>query len=322
MSIIDTFKKLMSNVKSLLNKSVSKTYISNESETTIESLKDSVEIIGKIYNNTALLNDMSSVVRKDKQYITYYKKLHGSPAQEETKTILSSLKTIAEVYIHEVEQLLKYVSFNKDSDNFLEINNVKYSQTTFIGLLEQASIIDRFIKAFIFKSMYYKNDNEFKKDLPWMFKLINEKTDFVANQVNMYNSNYGMRKTSMVERITEFFKSKGYDPTIVIETQANTTHIAMLEENNEVKMFGILGLPFSINIFAWGSRMYMLYAHNRQIEREYERKAMENHVMRLEMDLRNLDPNTPEYQRLEKVISNYHNLIASVAKDIEEYKNS
>lgn len=314
-------KSLFSNVTRLLNKSVSTNYISNECITTIDSLKDAMEFIERITNDANLANQISVVLRKDKQYNAFYKKLIGHNASEETRKIFSSLKKIIEVYIYELEHLVKYVTNNEEVDSFIEIQNIKYSQTAFVGLMYQGILIDRFAKAFIFKACYFKNIDNFKKDYPWLFKVIDEQNSFVTDQINSY-ANVVMKKTTFVDKILNCFKQQNYDPVILNNNQPNEAYAAIFESNTEIKKMNLFGLPFSVNVFAWGAKMYMLYAHNRNMQREYEKAWMENRVKLLMSDMQNLDSESPEYKKLEKVVSNYNHLIANVTKEIDEYRNS
>ena len=321
MSIVETLKKFSSNIKNLMNKSVSKNYITNESNTTIDALNDSIEMINRLQSNTKVYTDLCNTIRKDKQYMSFYKKLHGVAAQDEVKGVFNSFKTIALVYITEMESLIKYVTFNKEADNLTDVKDVKYSQATFIGLIEQAIIIERFIKAFLFKGLHFNKLDEFKKDLPWMYKLIDKEMEFVANQINTYVNSYNPKKSTITERIINFFKSNGYDPNIVVEN-SNVNHAAIFDENVEINKCGLLGMPFSLNIFSWGAKMYMLYSHKRNVERESEKKWMETRVTMLEAELNDLDQDSPEYKKMQKVIDNYNTLIATTTKEIEEYRNS
>ncbi len=190
MNITDVFTKALQNVKNLLTKSVSKSFISNEAAITIESLEDSMAIINQLQSQMRVNLEMMNYLKKDKQYINYIKRLSGQIAQEEAKNPLQSLMIISDIYKKELHSVKNYVNHNKEADKFISISDVKYSQVALIGLLEQAIRIERFVKAFVFKTFYYEKPNDFKKDFPWLFKLIDEQTEFVASQVSKYSGNY------------------------------------------------------------------------------------------------------------------------------------
>ena len=322
MSIVDAFSKHLNNIKSLLTKSVSKSFISSEANITIGSLEDSINALSKLQSSMKIDTNKLTYEKKDKQYQNYLKRLSGTIAQEETKNPLESLKIIADIYSRELQAVKSYVAHNKEADKLTDITTVKYSQVTMIGLLEQSIRMDRYIKAMVFKVFHFEKPNDFKKDFPWMFKFLDDNNEFFTDQVNRYSNNYKNQTNTMSDKIVGFFKKKNYDPTIVVDGAANTNYASLFEDDGQIKQFSILGIPFSLNIFAWGANMYMLYNHHRVMQKEYEKSWMEGHITTLELKKSRLDPESEEFKKLERVIDNYNSLIASTTKEIEEYRNS
>lgn len=332
MSILDGIKSLISKLSNMTSKVLAKDYLAKEAMTTIDGLKDCATTIQDL-NSSFDTSVLDQVLRNDPQYKKFYKLLHGYILTEESKKPLSAIGALVNLYITELEYLVKHAVKTTTLNKSAAISEIKLSQTAFLGVVEAGMLVERFTKAFIFKSYLaygsYSVTNgvdtkaaidKFRKSFPWFYKVVEEHTDFIAGQINSYCNR--LKAVSFVDRIINFFAGEAYDPVLFdSENQPNTSYLSILENSPDIAEMSIFGLP-SLNLFRHGANIYINWQHSRMLQKEYEKKWMENYKLTLEMKKRDMDVESAEYKKMEKVIGSYEDMIADATADIEEYRNS
>lgn len=330
MGFIDTIRDSITDVVKYSASLITKDYLMQEAHLIKDCLNDCIWGL-TIFQNPADSKIISATFRQDPQYNTFLKKLSGLILNEESYTPTLAVSKLCQLYILELDHLIKNVSVETELNKSKKLKDIKMSQIAYMGFLQAASNVERFAKAFIFKGFCAyegwsitkgvdaKVGNEtFKKKFKPFYNHIVEHMDFMTDQMNSFCS--PLRQPTMIEKIRHFFKGSAYDPVIIIDEKPNTSFLGVLEETYEVSTFSIFGLP-SLNLFRHGANIYINWRHSRIIRKQHEKTIMENYKLALEMKKRNVDEESAEYKKLSDVIDSYNDMILDVSADIDEYYN-
>jgi hypothetical protein len=79
---------------------------------------------------------------------------------------------------------------------------------------------------------------------------------------------------------------------------------------------------YALNIFLWIGESIEDYKHSRYLKNQNLKQWMESHVANLRLELANIDPDSKEAVRLQKIIQAYDAKIAEYDRKINEYLES
>lgn len=330
MGLIDTMNEKLNKVTEFVFSLVTKDMLQQEAYLVIDGLNDCLYQLD-ILDNPIDSAIIGQVLKEDPQYMKFYRKLHGHIGVEESKRPLTAIRKLCTLYILELEYMLKHVEPNK-SNKDKSIKNTTLSQLSHMGFVESGIDVERFAKAFLFKAWCCYIDfssqgpnpklaiKSFKQKFPYFVKLVDEKTDAMADIANRYCS--PLREPTIFKKMQSFFKGEAYDPVLFTEdNKPNTDYLAIMEDSPEVSTYAIFGLP-SLNLFRHGANIYLNWRHARVQRKEYEKRCLENYVIALQMKKREMNSNDAEYKKIEKVISAYEEMISDLTADIDHYRNS
>lgn len=259
----------------------------------------------------------SSTVKETSVWIEYTKKLYSNISQVEHKRMFGSILDTRLKVLDGLISLKK--NFDKIfTSEIISVTNIKRTQLAVLGFIAQSIILSNWSEYMftLLTSVLNGTENEIPKyRLMYLAKHVDQVIEFV-NRLATLN------KIDVLKDI-EYVKSKGYD-TPVFNDGTMTKSSSVLDSI----MPGILAVATVVSGVVILYHLIKLIAETRAVMRHqsYLKKKemkewMESHVAKLKMDLQDMNPNDPQYQKLCKIIDLYDEKIKQYDEKINNYLN-
>lgn len=256
-----------------------------------------------------LRNDKSGVIT------AYYKMCSGyqGKAKSADSVFFGALIKANKEMVKVLEMLIKNSNQLFD-DKFISIDNTKVSNILVVSIVKQSTMLADYSNH-VFGELCNMTRRDSYVVPPYKIKFILENGTRVTNVVNNLlakeNSYHFMRDL-------ERFRKENNDLLVYANGNVFTNFI------NQVKMldpFGSMSGFFipSLNFIAYISRVIDDYNHDRYLEYKTTHEWLVAHCAVLQYDLQDMDPNSPEYQKMLKVIKNYEQEIAKYHQKMDDY---
>ena len=114
------------------------------------------------------------------------------------------------------------------------------------------------------------------------------------------------------------YRNGGSDITVV--NSENKSSVQFTKITTEVTESDIQSGAKGFKIFRWIGNLFVDRADKKNRKRVAEREQLQARARLLQLELDGLDPESPEYQRLVKIIANYQKLIDRLNQEIAKYE--
>jgi hypothetical protein len=275
------------------------------------------EVIKYIQNTLMPANNTNKDnTEQRKLYGEYFKALAPAGRRLETQLILSSIRAAAAIAITDHEKIRDNFTtlFNQGTDvSEVQLNQMKLSHAAIFGYINLSALMCDWF-CFFYTSIIGRSADALRVP-PYREKVIQDNGKTVASFVSDI---VGRGPTKGLLDVIASIRSKGdvalYSDAATLDTYANIN-----DYPGAMKLFGSfnIGLPF---LFI--RDLFVKRAHDQYKRNVAMREWMITKTAILQMDLANVDPNSPEYQRLLAVLSKYSDEIARLDAAIDKYMNS
>ena len=215
--------------------------------------------------------------------------------------------------------ILEEISGNIDkffAEKNVTVYNTKISQVAVFGMIDNVKTFTEYVNRFIAILMADRNPN-LPKPERYVGDFVDSNTEVVASLMNRV-INQKLSKTFSAAILK--YRTAGSDITVVNSENKPTVQFAKI--NTEVTENDIAAGARGIAIFRWWGNWRVDVADKKNRKRVAEREQLPARARLLQLELDGLDPNSPEYQRLVKIISNYQKQIDRLNQDIAKYEES
>jgi len=202
----------------------------------------------------------------------------------------------------------------------IEINKTQISHGLFIGSLESAKMYSKFVSYFVALTSHIGNFDS-NQELPpkYMLDYLAKNSEYFVSLLNQLCNISG--KYSIINDITNI-KSHGLDFKFSSTNSSGATQSSKLVsdvlgvENIFLTVFDIALRPIALI-----GETYVDMRNQHYTDIKNHKKWLESHTAILKMDLEDIDKNSPEYVKTEKMIQYYENQIAEYDKKLDKYYN-
>lgn len=282
------------------------------------SAKDLKALNERLFNILPSMNDKSSST-----WVKYQKSLQNRARVIETEQVFSSVVKAQEV----MKNVLSEVKSNLDTlfgkEDMISPATFRKSHIAVFGAIIASIKLSKWSE-FMFTYLLALIDGT-DADIPKYRELyIYDNVDDVISLVNIYVNN---EKYSLVKEIG-VIQSKADDQALIVNNISNVRAIdpvtLMAGIATAVKFITIAIVSFSIlrALFRWLPEHHSLMTHEVYLRNKELKEWLETHVAKLRMDLSDMNPNDPKYQKLMKTIEVYDEKIRDLDRKIDEYLNS
>ena len=215
--------------------------------------------------------------------------------------------------------ILEEISGNIDkffAEKNVTVYNTKISQVAVFGMIDNVKTFAEYVNRFIAILMADRNPNLDKPER-YVYDFVDSNTEIVSSLMNRV-VNQKLSKTFSAAILK--YRSSGSDITVVNPENKPTVQFAKI--NTEVTENDIAAGAHGIAIFRWFANWRVDVADKKNRKRVAEREQLQARARLLQLELDGIDPNSPEYQRLVKIISNYQKQIDRLNQDIAKYEES
>ena len=250
-----------------------------------------------------------------KAYDIYLTNLRGSAISAERSVPLSSLYKANKEYIGLLNEISKKIKTILENDT-VELHNMRMSSFAVIGLLRNSSLVARF-STYLF-SYLTKISADIASNIPGYITLYLTNNAALAAK---YVSDILDKKGDYLF-LREVNSMKANNRDFILGLNGATATHQFLGSGGIVSdiLENVLNALRSLNIFTialdkWDDYKLARYEKNKELK-----QWMEQHVSLLQMDLNNMDPTSPEYQRTVSIINAYDAKITEYDEKIIEFE--
>lgn len=294
-------------------------FFTNELRMTLDLLTDLIAEYRSLGNISEIKNREFNLNTLNLYTGEYLKHAHGVYRRMESTGQLQSFVYILENLKKDIENLTNLAIFKTFRPTA--------KTTAYLGLIAFAQKTGELFNAYLFlfhrellRNVQTKNSRmsqrTFAKEFPFMERRIKADTAEVFKVLN----DLGHRVSfDILDAITKDSKLAGFDPELVVNGAENGLFSTAINQFSYIPhTMGILGLP-SLNLVSYLGKKYVDFQHSRNLNREYKKQYIENHMNYLRMVQEGRDPNSPEYKKTEKALEGYAEIIADLQQDIDNY---
>lgn len=247
--------------------------------------------------------------------VDYRRELKGKAAQNESKSFLSSLLRANILFSDILTNILDHFDKVVDQES-VEIYNVRFSYVAALGVIKDSTDVGNFtvyLLTFLIRVMH-GDANVIPK---YRLKYLEDHASDVGITVNRMLNQTG--RYDFVEAITAL-RNKFQDIPVRGYVDAGGSIDGMLGLAGRIFYYVQAGFGFLISFIPGILDEASDLSRWVYEERKEMRAWMQQHVAMLRMDLEQMDPTSPEYIRLQKVIESYDAEITDYDKKIAKYE--
>jgi hypothetical protein len=199
-------------------------------------------------------------------------------------------------------------------DKTITIYNTKISQVAVFGMISNAASFAKFSLAFIEQFMADRNPNLGKPE-----KYVNEiLTTGVAPAVDLMNRVLNQKLSKSFTSAMLKYRNGGSDINVV--NGENQPTVQFTKINSDVTEADVNAGAKGFKIFRIIGNWFVDHRDRKNRKNVALREQLQARARLLQLELENVDPNSPEYQRLLKIIANYQKQIDRLNQEIAKYE--
>lgn len=248
-------------------------------------------------------------------YQLYISRLNSQANKEERAVPFSSLLKAAQGYKLVIDDLDK--SIDKLFENkVISLYNTKLSHVAVIGVIRNASDLCDFAW-FLFNGVCFDIGMGIEKPAKYRFSYMNTVKERMSGLVNDIYA--GIGDGAIFNEILKLRKDNKDLLLVNEEEKASSGMLATAQLNRGLTGSITAGL-MNLNVFRWIGEAWNSYRDSHYRGLEEKRDWMQTHVQLLRLKLQGMDENDREYQKLQKIINNYDNMVAAADEKIKKYR--
>lgn len=259
----------------------------------------------------------SSPIKTFSYWQEYQKSLQNKGNQLEYDRLFGSILKARELYGKIMSDISSKLS--KIFDEYTAIQDLRKSQHLVLGMLVQSIILSNW-SLYMWTLLSSVIDGT-ETDIP-KYRL-----DFIAkhnkNVIECVNNVLANEKVSVIDSIIKI-KEKGQDAVATVNGTINNKFFDPATLSGIVFAMGIfftsiVALVGAYRFFKWNQARMEMAAHEKYLKNKEMKEWLEAHVTKLRMDLQEMNPNDPQYQKTIKIIEVYDEKIKDLDQKINEY---
>lgn len=248
-------------------------------------------------------------------YSMYLNRLSGQAQREERQVAFSSLTHAAKSYMLVLDEIDKNVD-KLFENKVISLYNTKLSHIAIFGVIRNACDLCDF-SWFLFNGVCYDIGMGIERPAKYRFSYMNTIKEKMAGLVSDIYAGVGDGAI-----YNEIMKIRRENKDMLIVNDNNEVNDSVISSAGLNKSIcGSITAGFmNINIFRWIGEAWVNYRDSHYRALEEKRSWMETHVQMLRLKLQGMDPKDREYQKLQKIINNYDNMVAAADEKIKKYR--
>lgn len=215
--------------------------------------------------------------------------------------------------------ILEEISGNIDkffAEKTITVYNTKISQVAIIGMIENVKTFTEYVVGFLALMMAERNA-ALSKPERYVIDMLDANTDVVTSLVNrVINTKLSKTFSNAILK----YRAGGADTTVVNSENKPTVQFARI--TSEVTEQDIAAGAQGFAIFRWWGNHRVDVADKKNRKRVALREQLQARARLLQIELDGIDSNSPEYQRLVKIIGNYQKQIDRLNQEIAKYEEN
>lgn len=213
--------------------------------------------------------------------------------------------------------ILEEISGNLDkffADKVITVYNTKISQVAILGMIENVKVFTEFVNDFIAVLMAERNA-ALNKPERYVYDFMDGNVDVVTSLIGrVINTKLSKTFTTAILK----YRNGGSDINVVNSENKSTVQFTKI--STEVTENDIASGARGFAIFRWIGNLVSDIADKKNRKRVAQREQLQARARLLQLELTSTDQNSPEYQRLVKIIANYQKQIDRLNQDIAKYE--
>lgn len=257
----------------------------------------------------------SSKVKTVSYWQEYQKSLQNKGNQLEYNRMFDSIIKTRTVYGKIMSDISSKLS--KIFDDYTPIQNIRKSQYLVLSLLVQSIILSNW-SLYMWTLLSSVIDGT-AEEIP-KYRL-----DFIAKHnksvIDCVNGTLANEKIDIIDSLMKL-KEKGQDTVATNDGVVNknfaitTTTVVLGISQIFLAAAAIYGI---YSLIRWNQERMEVAAHEKYLKNKEMKEWLEAHVAKLRMDLQEMNPNDPQYQKTLKIIEAYDEKIRDLDQKINEY---
>lgn len=303
-------------------KDISKEDFRNFMGITLSSLKALLESFGDLQQSECEALGLSMLEKQRDRaamnvqiYFLYQSRLSGQAQRDERKSPFSSLITAAKNYQTVLDEIDKNID-KMFENKVISLYNTKLSHIAIVGVIKNACDLCDF-SWYLFNGICYDIGMGIEKPAKYRFSYMNTMKEKMSALVSDMYAGVGDGAI-----FNEVLRLRRENKDMLLVNDQNEVNSGMITTANLTK--GLCGSItaglMSLNIFRWIGEAWNSYRDSYYRGLEEKRDWMQTHVQMLRLKLQGMDQNDREYQKLQKIINNYDDMVAAADEKIKKYR--
>lgn len=245
------------------------------------------------------------------KYEEMVSRLQGKAAKAENNAPFTVCHQVADKLVGMLENTRKQVD-NKFPEK-LNIHTSRYSHLAALGGIHACDQFSQFC-IYLHQGLMWEVSQHLREPPKYRFNYVEQN---FWPMVNLINKTFAGTGPATLPSVMEHLRKSNNDiPIITDEGEPNTGYFNKSKAGDTT--MNLLGISL-FNPFWKIGKLYTEWRHARIDKIEKERDWVQAHISLLKMDLEGADPDSSEYQRLQKIIENYEGMLAKLDKQLQEY---
>lgn len=248
-------------------------------------------------------------------YSMYLSRLSGQAQREERKVAFSSLLHAAKSYLLVLDEIDRNID-KLFENKVISLYNTKLSHIAIFGVIRNACDLCDF-SWFLFNGICYDIGMGIERPAKYRFSYMNSVKEKMSGLVSDIYAGVGDGAI-----YNEIMKIRRENKDMLIVNDNNEVNDSMISSAGLNKgISGSITAGFmSINVFRWIGEAWNNFRDSHYRALEEKRDWMQTHVQMLRLKLQGMNENDREYQKLQKIINNYDNMVAAADEKIKKYR--
>jgi len=241
------------------------------------------------------------------------KSLIGTASKMESNSLFASFMMAAQTYNSITDQIIRGID-DFVAGKTLTIFSTKMSHAVILGLAEEADFYGKYLVS-LESAIVSSICTDVPAPAPYLVEFMNTNFKRFADLTNRI-INSGAEK-NFVNALRDYVKN-GTDILLVGNENVSNVKFAKVSLG-KLPPDLLASSAEGIGIFRGIGNWFFDRKDRKMRKLDAERKLLKAQVDLMKLDLDNVDPNTPEYQRMAKIIANYQGMIAKMDRELDEY---
>lgn len=254
------------------------------------------------------------------QFCKIYVSISNSLNGKDSKLAFDTFLFAADKYKKMLDAMDKNIN-DLFKEKAISVYNSRLSTIAAFGLLKQASVICNMALYLVdgINQEICRHNGVSELDVPKKYRFAyverhkEETVEILAMMIR------GEGAYAFASGVTALKNSKDDVTLVDDENNANLAFITPHSLNNASTKLLKQGVR-QFGIFRWLGEQWNLYKHSKYLKSTKEKEWMSTHVALLKLELNDIDPNSPEYQKQVKIINAYNDMLSKIDQKIDEYE--